>query len=255
MKFNKIFLDLDGTLYIDNQIIDNADKEIIRLNKVGLEFFYLTNNTSADTNHYLSKLENLNLPVSKKSIISPINVLVEWINRNKYSRIYVLGVNDFKNELIDKTGVLITDDNPECIIVGFDKELTYEKLKIVCNLINLGVPYFLTHIDYYCPSLLGNMPDCGSIGLLLEKTTGIKFSDHFGKPSENMANYIKSNIKITDKNVLIGDRINTDVETGKKIGVKTILVCSGEFKNTKNERDKIQDTEIYSTLSDFLKTL
>ena len=62
MKFDKIFLDLDGTIYIDNQIINKADEQIRRLNQEGLEFFYLTNNTSADTNHYFSKLKKFNLP-------------------------------------------------------------------------------------------------------------------------------------------------------------------------------------------------
>ena len=57
MKFDKIFLDLDGTIYIDNQIINKADEQIRRLNQEGLEFFYLTNNTRADTNHNFAKLK------------------------------------------------------------------------------------------------------------------------------------------------------------------------------------------------------
>ena len=240
MKFDKIFLDLDGTIYIDNQIINKADEQIRRLNQEGLEFFYLTNNTSADTNHYFLKLKKFNLPVNDKSIIS---------------HIYVLGVNDFKNELIKKTGVIITEKNPECIIVGFDKELTYQKLETACKLIHKGTPYYLSHIDYYCPSLLGNLPDCGSIGLLLEKTTGIKSLGNFGKPSELMIEYIQDRINKSDKNILVGDRIHTDIEIGKKIGAKTVVVCSGEFKNTKDERNKIKDIEIHDTLSDFLRTL
>ena len=255
MKFDKIFLDLDGTIYIDNQIINKADEQIRRLNQEGLEFFYLTNNTSADTNHYFSKLKKFNLPVNDKSIISPINVIINWIKNKKYSYIYVLGVNDFKNELIKKTGVIITEKNPECIIVGFDKELTYQKLETACKLIHKGTPYYLSHIDYYCPSLLGNLPDCGSIGLMLEKTTGIKSLGNFGKPSELMIEYIQDRINKSDKNILVGDRIHTDIEIGKKIGAKTVVVCSGEFKNTKDERNKIKDTEIHDTLSDFLRTL
>ena len=255
MQYNKIFLDLDGTVYIDNHIIDNADEQIRRLDKNGLEFFYLTNNTSADTNYYFSKLKKLNLPVSTKSIISPTHVISDWIKDKNYSYIYVVGVNDFENELIKKTGVNISDKDPECIIIGFDKELTYQKLEIACKLINKGIPYFLSHIDYYCPSLEGNLPDCGSIGLMIEKTTGIKYEDNFGKPSELMAAYIQNIINENDNIILVGDRIHTDIEIGKKIGAKTILVCSGEFKNTKHEVNKIKDTEIYNTLSDFLRTL
>jgi len=255
MPYNKIFLDLDGTVYIDNHIIDKADEEIRRLDKNGLEFFYLTNNTSADTNYYLTKLKKLNLPVNDKSIISPIHVISNWIQDKKYSNIYVVGVKDFENELIKRTGVKISTKDPECIIVGFDKELTYQKLEIACKFINKGIPYYLSHIDYYCPSLKGNLPDCGSIGLMLEKTTGIKFKGDFGKPSQLMTEYIQNFINKEDNNILIGDRIHTDIEIGKKIGAKTILVCSGEFKKTKDQMNNIKGTKIYNTLSDFLRTL
>jgi len=255
MLYNKIFLDLDGTVYIDNLIIDKADEQIRRLHKNGLEFFYLTNNTSSDTKHYFTKLKKLNLPVSDKSIISPIHVISNWIQDKKYSSIYVVGVKDFTNELIRKTGVKISTKDPKCIILGYDKELTYKKLEIACKLINKGIPYFLSHIDYYCPSLEGNLPDCGSIGLMLEKTTGIKPKGNFGKPSQLMTEYIQNFINEKDNNILVGDRIHTDIEIGKKIGAKTILVCSGEFKKHQDNAINIKDTKIYDTLSDFLKTL
>ena len=254
MMYNKIFLDLDGTVYIDNHIINKADEQIRRLDK-NYEFFYLTNNTSADTKHYLKKLKEFNLPISDKSIISPINVISHWIKKKKYSSIYVIGVKDFENELITKTGVQISTKDPECIIVGFDKELTYQKLEIACKLIAKGTPYYLSHIDYYCPSLEGNLPDCGSIGLMLEKTTGIKSKGNFGKPSKLMAEYISTFIDEKDNNILVGDRIHTDIKMGKKIGAKSILVCSGEFKKSKDQMNNIKDINIYNTLSDFLITL
>jgi len=90
---------------------------------------------------------------------------------------------------------------------------------------------------------------------MLEKTTGIKSLGNFGKPSELMIEYIQDRINKSDKNILVGDRIHTDIEIGKKIGAKTVVVCSGEFKNTKDERNKIKDIEIHDTLSDFLRTL
>ena len=66
---DNILLDLDGTVYVDNQIINKSDFEIRRLAKKGKSIYYLTNNTSKNTKHYFSKLNNLNLPVSANSII------------------------------------------------------------------------------------------------------------------------------------------------------------------------------------------
>ena len=252
---NNIILDLDGTVYIDNTIINNADKQIRRLKHKGFQIYYLTNNTSQNTKYYKRKLKKMNLPISKDSIISPIPVIIEWIRSRNYKTIYVLGVESLKKEIIEKTKVKINPKNAECVIIAFDKELTYKKLEKGCELINNGVPYFLSHIDNYCPTLNGNMPDCGSIGFMIEKTTGKKSSGHFGKPSKLMANYIKRIIGDDNKNILVGDRLQTDIAIGKKIGAETIVVCSGEFKKEKKLNYKLGDIKIHNTLTDFLLTL
>jgi len=250
-----ILIDLDGTAYVDNKNINKSDIEIRRLAKKGKSIYYLTNNTSKNTKHYISKLNNLNLPVSTNSIISPIHVMIDWIKKNNIKCVYILGVQELIDELEEKTDVVNSSKNPELIIVAFDKELTYQKLETACELINNGIPYYLTHIDIFCPTLKGNMPDCGAIGMLIEKTTGKKSINNFGKPSDLMTDYIN---KIVDKDhnkIVVGDRIHTDIELGKKIGAETVLVCTGEYQNSKNDNLKINNTQIYNTLTDYLLTI
>ena len=139
-EIDNIILDLDGTVYVDNKIINKSDIEIRRLAKKGKSIYYLTNNTSKNTKHYISKLNNLNLPVSTNSIISPIHVMIDWIKKNNIKCVYILGVQELIDELEEKTDVVNSSKNPELIIVAFDKELTYQKLETACELINNGVP-------------------------------------------------------------------------------------------------------------------
>ena len=103
---DNIILDLDGTVYVDYQIINKSDIEIRRLAKQGKSFYYLTNNTSKNTKYYINKLNDLNLPVSENSIISPIHVMVDWIKKNNIECVYILGVQELINELEEKTGVV-----------------------------------------------------------------------------------------------------------------------------------------------------
>ena len=77
-EIDNIILDLDGTVYVDNRIINKSDIEIRRLAKKGKSIYYLTNNTSKNTKHYINKLNNLNLPVSTNSIISPLLISIRW---------------------------------------------------------------------------------------------------------------------------------------------------------------------------------
>ena len=76
------------------------------------------------------------------------------------------------------------------------------------------------------------MPDCGAIGLLIEKTTGKKPFNNFGKPSDLMSNYINKILDKDSKKIVVGDRVHTDIKLGKKIGADTVLVCTGEYQNT-----------------------
>ena len=256
MKYiDNIILDLDGTVYVDNKIINNSDVEIRRLAKEGKSFYYVTNNTSKNTEHYVKKLNNLKLPVSTNSIISPIHVMIDWIKKNNIKRVYILGVHELIDELEKKTGVVNSSKNPELIIVAFDKELTYQKLEKACELINNGVPYYLSHIDIFCPTLKGNIPDCGAIAILIEKTTGKKSINNFGKPSDLMTNYINNKLDKNQYKIMVGDRIHTDIELGNKLGAETILVCTGEYQQNSNNSKTIGNTKIFDTLTDYLGTI
>ena len=102
---DNIILDLDGTVYVDNKIINKSDIEIRRLANKGKSIYYLTNNTSKNTKHYISKLNNLNLPVSTNSIISPIHVMIDWIIKNNIKCVYILGVQELIDEIEEKTKV------------------------------------------------------------------------------------------------------------------------------------------------------
>ena len=250
-----IILDLDGTVYIDDQIINNSDIEIRRLAKEGKSIYYLTNNDSKNIAHYVNKLSKLNLPVNENSIISPIHVMTDWIKKNNIKNIYILGVQELVDEIQNRTGVNNTSNNPEIVIVAFDKELTYQKLETACKLINSGTPYYLSHIDIFCPTINGKMPDCGAIGILIEKTTGKKSIDNFGKPSDLMTNYIREIINKDINKTVVGDRIHTDIELGNKLGADTVLVCSGDYQHSSSQNKKYNNTQIFDTLRDYLITI
>lgn len=254
MRFNRIFLDLDGTVYLDGKIIAAADVHIKRLSEAGVKFHYITNNTSVSSETYRKKLLDLGLPYDDDSIISPTLVLSDWLQKNSIQRIFLVGTNDFCNEVSMRSNAVITSDKPECIVVSFDKELTYEKLEIACQLINRGVPYYLTHIDMACPTKFGPVPDCGAIGALLQKTTEVEPMGHFGKPGDRLIDYMKNRIlSKEDSIVMAGDRLYTDANLGVRLGAHTVLVCSGEFKRGHSLQN--MKVSVHENLSEFLEML
>jgi 4-nitrophenyl phosphatase len=247
----RLFLDLDGTVYVDSKIVDAVDAELRRLASDGTHIHYLTNNTSMSSRQYTQKLAGLNLPLHESAVISPTIVLADWLRNHGVSRVFSVGTKAFIDELHTRAGVEQTGTRPDCVVVAFDRELTYQKLQIASGLINSGVPWFLTHIDLACPSAEGPIPDCGSIGKLLEATTGIPPVGHFGKPGDLMLCYLRGLIEPGEDVIVAGDRLYTDAAIGLELGVRTVLVCSGEFQQGTSTLDP--RIEVHETLAKFLR--
>ncbi len=120
------------------------------------------------------------------------------------------------------------DEQTDCLLMGYDTELTYQKLIDATRLINRGVTYLATNPDWVCPTEYGYIPDCGSIAQALEHATG-RLPRFLGKPEPAIARLaMEKKQAAPEQTVMIGDRIYTDIACGKRAGISTILVFSGE---------------------------
>ena len=70
-----------------------------------------------------------------------------------------------------------------------------------------------------------------------------------------MADYISNILHKEINKTVVGDRIHTDIELGKKLGADTVLVCSGEYQASTDKNHRIKDTQIFNTLTDYLITV
>jgi len=118
---------------------------------------------------------------------------------------------------------------PEYVVLGFDTELVYEKLKKAAFFMLDDIPLLATHPDLVCPTPEGPIPDIGAMLALFEKATGKKALKIFGKPNVEMVLHIMKKHRVTAKNVaMVGDRIYTDMELANRLGCDFFLVLSGE---------------------------
>ena len=252
MERNLILCDLDGTLYQDGVPFDGIVESLNKLAQNGNDIYYMTNNSSLSINEYTQKLSEIGFPCKKDRIISPILTAKSYFKSSAYDHknIYVSGSVSVKDEFFDGLQVNSDKGKPDCILMTFNKGLSYAELQKICEWINDGIPYFLTHIDLSCPTAKGPIPDCGSIGELIFKTTNIRPLDHFGKPGDHYSTHISKFIKNSNAYV-VGDRIYTDGDVGVKIGAKTIIVLTGETK----EPSSVEGITFYDTAVDFFDTL
>ena len=162
LKGVKLFvLDMDGTFYLGDRIIDGALDFIHKVEDTGRKFLFFTNNASRVSSFYKQKLAKMGLEVDESDVVTAGDVTIEFI-KSFYpgKRIYLNGTPLLEQSFLD-AGINLVQEDPDVVIQSFDKTLTYEKLEKICTFVRNGVPFLATHMDTNCPTEDGFIPDCG----------------------------------------------------------------------------------------------
>jgi len=222
------FFDLDGTIYLGDTLFDGVQELIEILRKKQKSFFFLSNNSSISTEDYLKKLNKFGLNIHQNNIILSQHPTINYLKNNNFKHIFLLGTQSLKEEFMNE-GLILTEDNPEILVLAFDQELTYERLVKASNFLQKeDFPYIATHLDNRCPTENGYIPDAGGIAALLYKATE-RMPKVFGKPNKEMLLFKLDQLNQSPKSaVIFGDRLYTDIRMGIETGITTCCVLSGE---------------------------
>jgi len=225
-----VFLDLDGTVYIGDSLLPGAKNLLDSLNQKSIFTYFLSNNSSRSKRDYVKKLSDLGISSNEERIVLSTDGVIEYLLEKKIEHVFVVGTESMK-EMFLQAGLEVDSSTPEYVVLGFDTELTYEKLKKAAIFLQNGIRLIATHPDLVCPSTEGYLPDTGSMLALLEKATKKTPERIFGKPNPEMvAHILKKHDARPQEVVMIGDRIYTDMELARNIPCDFILVLSGETK-------------------------
>ncbi len=245
-----VFLDLDGTIYMGENLIEGALDFLNRIEKKGIRRFFLSNNSSKSVKQYLTKLENLGIPATEEEILLSTHDLLAWLASNEVNKTYLVGTDGMK-QMLESAGVSTSSKNPEYVVLGYDTEITYQKLTEASINLHKGVPLVVSHPDIVCPSPDGGLPDTGAYLALFEATTGVKPEHICGKPNPGMILHKIHEMGIQPKKcAMVGDRLYTDMEMAEKSGVHGILVLSGEATLDDLERSMQKPSLIVRSVAD-----
>lgn len=232
LKDKKLWLfDMDGTVYLGNILFEGVIELLANIEKSGGKYVFITNNSSKSVKDYIKKVTKMGIKADKENFFTSVDCSVMLLKEKFGDKlIYAQGTKSFIKQL-KKSGLNITtsyDENVKCVIVGFDTEVTGDKLYTTCKTLKLDVEYFATNPDWVCPVEFGYIPDCGSMCQGIERATG-KAPFFIGKPQPTMVYEAMKKFGVTkEQTVVLGDRIYTDIMSGVNAGVDTVFVLSGE---------------------------
>ena len=251
--------DMDGTLYLGNRLYDFTIELLETIKATGRRYLFMTNNSSKSVADYIKKLEKLGISASREDFITSSQATAYYLKEHYPNhRLYVCGTQSLKKEL-EMEGFTVTEDLDEvdCIVMGFDTELTFQKLEDVSRMLltRENLPYIATNPDYVCPTEFGSVPDCGSVCDMIFNATG-KRPIVIGKPSPLMPELAMAKYGYSkEETAVVGDRIYTDVKSGLNAGITGILVLSGETTQEILEKSADKPHLVLENASEILKAL
>ena len=234
MKYEKIqrtkcfLFDLDGTVYLGDQLLPGARDLLAYLDKKSRPYLFLTNNSSRSRADYSLKLAKYGLDAPEEKIFSSGMATGIYLKKQQPgARVYLVGTPSLEEEF-RSCGFELVEEHPDFAVLGFDTTLTYEKIRKLSNFVREGIPYIATHSDINCPTPDGFMPDIGAMMAMITSSTGREPDVIVGKPHSPMVESIVEKTGFgPDKLTMVGDRLYTDIAMGAA-GISTVLVLSGE---------------------------
>ena len=222
-------LDMDGTIYLGEQWIDGAVEFLRKIEASGRNYVFLTYNSSKNAEIYVDKLQKMGLEVKKDKIVTSGQATIYYLQQHyPEAKVFLLGNSLLREEFL-QAGISLEEEIPDIVVTAFDTSLDYQKMCKVCDYVRAGLPYVATHPDYNCPTETGFIPDIGAIHEFIH-ASAFRYPDRIiGKPNADIIDYLTSRVSANrDEIAMVGDRLYTDIAAGRRNGLKSILVLSGE---------------------------
>jgi 4-nitrophenyl phosphatase len=222
-------LDMDGTFYLGNQLLEGALRFIDTIRLQNKDFLFLTNNSSKSRHQYAEKINALGLPLPDDRVFTSGEATAVYLRGiAPGARLFVVGTPYLEAEF-SAHGFILDDAHPDYTVLGFDTTLTYQKLWKLCDFVRAGLPYIATHPDFNCPTGSGYMPDTGAMIAFVKASTGREPDLIVGKPNRLIVDTAAARLGLPVEALgMIGDRLYTDIALGQSSGILTVLVLSGE---------------------------
>ncbi len=228
------FIDVQGTLISDEdkQPIKGSVEFIHKLRKEHTPFLLVTNNTKRSSEEFFNYLYSLGYEIERKHYIDPLMVLRQTF---PYKKVAAYGTQEFLKNL-QALGFTLDFTKPQSVLVAIKKDFTNEEYADMIEFLLNGAQLVGMHETSLYAKDGKRYPGVGAILKMLTFATQ-KSYDVVGKPSRLFYQKALERLKEQNPNAsfdtitIISDDVTGDLVGAKQLGMKTVFVTSGKYKN------------------------
>jgi 4-nitrophenyl phosphatase len=246
-----LVIDMDGVLYRGAEPMPCLPEFFEFLRGQGIGFVMATNNSGSTPAQYAAKLAKMGAPVASDQIMTSGTATAAWLG-GRYApgtRVHVFGEDSLRTAMIE-AGFTLADEDAQVVAASIDWGVTYDKIKRAALLIRKGAAFVATNLDPTRPTEEGLVPGTGALIAAIEVGSGVK-PVAIGKPEPTMFQMAMTQMGARpESTATLGDRIDTDMEGGRRAGLRTILVLSGG--TSRDEAEAYGPDFIFEDIADLL---
>jgi NagD protein len=249
--YHGLILDIDGTLYRHKTLIPGAVEAVAAQHSMGCRIVYATN-ALEDAAWHAHKLNQFGFPADPKDVIHAPLALVCYLRQEMPgATVHAIGQAELIEFLAREFRISDDPNEIDAVIASYDPEFDYHKLTIGFKALRRGARFLATNADATCPIDDDEMPDAAAIIGALEGCTGRKVEVVTGKPSHLMLEAALERLAVHPEECLIvGDRIETDMQMGYDAGIATLLVLTGVTRRADLDGAARQPDFVLESISD-----
>ncbi|WP_444684839.1 TIGR01457 family HAD-type hydrolase [Alkalicoccus luteus] len=226
-QFDGYLLDLDGTMYRGTERIDAGKQLVDRLVNARIPYLFVTNNSSKTPEQIAEKLQEMEIQAKASQVMTSAEACASYLKRKHGAlNVYAIGEHGLLSAL-DAAGHSRVSERADAVVMGIDRQITYEKLAAACLEVRGGAMFVSTNADKAVPTERGMLPGNGSLTSVVHVSTGVE-PTFIGKPEAIIMEEAMKRLGTPPAaTVMVGDNYETDIMAGIRAGIATLLVFSG----------------------------
>jgi phosphoglycolate/pyridoxal phosphate phosphatase family enzyme len=228
-----LIFDLDGVIYRGDTAVPGAIPTLHHLTSAGHRLFFLTNNSTRSRRDYADKITGMGFPARPEQVMTSAYATGLYLHREGAAgkRVVLIGEHGLAEEMT-LAGLIVvppeSDERADYVVVGLDRFLTFARLQRAFEEVRAGARFIATNKDPTYPMEEGReIPGGGSMVAALEYATGVT-PLAIGKPEPyTLEEILRLASGGPEEAIMVGDRLDTDIRVGRRMGLTTVLPLTG----------------------------
>lgn len=227
--YDVALLDLDGVVYVGAHAVPHAETALAESRKVGMRLAFVTNNAARSPHVVAEHLSSLGIAAATHEVVTSAQAAARLVADAvpAGSRVLVVGGEGLVDALAEQGLVAVSsaDDQPEAVVQGFHPDVGWRLLAEGAYALADGLPWVASNVDPTLPTPRGRAPGNGTLVAVLRTVTG-REPTVAGKPEPPM--HREAVLRTgASRPLVVGDRLDTDIEGAHRAGVDSLLVFTG----------------------------